>query len=95
MADAPVIRLGTHRVTGDAEASQRVIDAITALLPPLVEEAGPASVLDGLASVYACLAVAWLGEAQAQDALRRYLRAIPRFAALQRAQRGETGSGRG
>lgn len=94
-ADAPVFRLGKRKYPGDAEASQRVMDAIVALLPPLVEEVGPAAVLDGLASIYASLAVGWLGEAQARDALGSYLKALPRIAASQRARRGETGSGRG
>lgn len=94
MADAPVFRLGNRKVTGDAEASQRVMDAIIPLLEPFIEEVGRAAILDGLASLYVSLAVGWLGEARAADALSRYREALPRIAASQRAMRGEGGYGR-
>jgi hypothetical protein len=95
MADdpAPVIRISEPH-PGDAEVSQAVMDAVLPLLPPLVDAVGQLAVLDGLASVYVSLAVYWLGEAVARDALRRYGEAIPRIAAVQRARAGKAGGGR-
>jgi glutathione S-transferase len=87
---APVIRL-SEPYPGDAEASQAVIDALEPILQRLLERLGPHAILDGIGSIYVSLAIGWLGEAQALDAARRYMKAIPRIAAAQRARRGAPG----
>lgn len=89
----PTLRIARKQAPGDAEACDAVTEALAPVLQAMLDRYGHAAVLDGLGSSYASLAVAWLGERQATDALAALRAALPRIAAAQRARRsGEHGN---
>jgi hypothetical protein len=86
----PVLQIAETKKPGDPERCEAAGRAIYAVCDQM-RELGPVAILDGLISVYCSLAIQWIGVAQADNALRKTRKNLPRTAAAIRAAKEKSG----